>query len=471
MVKKFYVTTTIYYVNDEPHLGSAYTTLAGDIIARYYRQKLGADNVFFLTGTDEHGQKIQQTADEKEMLPLELANKVSKQFKNAWKLLNINYDFFIRTTNPDHKKIVSTLLQKIYDAGYIYEGVYKGLYCIGCERFLTENDLINNKCPLHPNKSPVYQEEKNYFIKLKELVKKEVLPRIESGEYNILPKKRKNEIVSRIKEGVEDVSISREGVSWGIPLPWDKKQTVYVWVDALTNYYSATRFIAKKRKFWPADLHLIGKDILWFHSVIWQAMLIAANIKLPNTIFAHGFFTVNGQKMSKSLGNVIRPKELIDKYGVDGTRYLLISACTFGSDGNISLKDFDTKYNADLANGLGNLVSRVSKLCENLNKKIDIDVSKHRYDKEFIKLIENYKFDKALKIIWDKISRTDKFINENEPWKLKGCELENVLTSAVSSILNISLCLKPFLPETSEKITQIFTNPKIKSANPLFPRL
>ncbi|MEK6818787.1 MAG: methionine--tRNA ligase, partial [Nanoarchaeota archaeon] len=352
--------------------------------------------------------------------------------------------------------------------GYIYEGLYKGLYCVGCERFLAENDLVNDRCPLHPNKAPEYQEEKNYFIKLKELVKNEVLPRIEKGKYNILPQKRKNEILARIKEGVEDVSISREGVTWGIPIPWEKKQTAYVWVDALINYYSATKFLEDKEKFWPANLHLVGKDILWFHAVIWQALLIAAGEEIPENIYAHGFFTIDGQKMSKSLGNTIPPKELVDKYGVDGARYLLLTACTFGEDGDVSLKEFDVRFNADLANGLGNLVSRVAKLCENSKLEFHYD-NTYQYSKN--EKIESFRFDEALKTIWDEVVEVDKYINQTEPWNLKGDKLREVLEKSIKSIKHIAYGLLPFLPGTAEKMEKQFSEPKIKSEAPLFPRI
>lgn len=469
MDKKFYVTTPIYYVNDAPHIGSAYTTLAADIIARYYRGRIGKEKVFFLVGTDEHGQKVQTVAKEKGLTPIELADKVSQEFKDAWKLLNIDYDFFIRTTDPKHEKVVSELLQKVYDAGYIYPGTYEGPYCIGCERFYKESELVNGRCPLHPNKEISYQKEKNYFLKLKDLVNEKVLPKLKAGEYNILPEERKNEILSRIDQGVEDVSVSREGVTWGIPLPWDKTQTIYVWVDALINYYSATQFLEGKKDFWPADLHLMAKDILWFHAVIWEALLLAAGIELPKTVFAHGFFTVDGQKMSKSLGNVITPKQLVDKYGVDGARYLMISAVTFGSDGDISLKSFDTKYNADLANGLGNLVARSAKLCE--NSGFEFPETKLVSDKNIEKALSEYKFDVALKIIWEEVTQTDQFINEEEPWTLKGEGLKKVLVHLVDHIRSIAFNLKPFLPETAEKIEDQFKGPEIKSSEPLFPRL
>jgi len=470
MNSKFFLTTPIYYVNDVPHIGHAYTTIAADVVARYWRQKISKENVFFLTGTDEHGQKVAQAAKEKGLSPKEFVDSVAPRFEEAWKLLNIDYDYFIRTTDPKHESVVTDLLQKIYDAGYIYPGTYNGLYCVGCEKFLTESELVDGKCPLHPNKEPVHQEEKNYFLKLKELSRK-VFEKIENGEYQILPEDKKKEIVSRIKQGVEDISISRAGVSWGIPLPWDKSQTIYVWVDALINYYSATRFIKGKEGFWPANLHLVGKDILWFHTVIWQAILIAPGIPLPKTIFAHGFFTIDGAKMSKSLGNVISPQELVEKYGVDGARYLVVSAYPFGSDGDISQEKFKEEYNAHLANGIGNLVSRIAKLCENSGFEFPQE-KVLKFDDLVEENIKNYHFDEALKNLFDRfISGLDYSINKEEPWKLTGENLKEFLTGSVSIIRNLSFNLRPFLPATSEKIEKQFLGPKIKSGLPLFPRL
>lgn len=469
MDKKYYVTTPIYYVNDAPHVGSSYTTLAADIISRYYKQKLGKDNVFFLTGTDEHGQKIAESAKKNNQSPLEFADSIVPKFKSAWKLLNINYDYFIRTTDPRHEKVASDLLQKLYDSGHIYSGTYEGPYCVGCERYYKEAELVNSRCPFHPNKDISHQKEKNYFFKLKGLVENKVLPKIRSGEYNILPEIRKNEILSRIEQGVEDISISREGVSWGIQIPWDKTQTAYVWIEALMNYYSATQFLKGKKDFWPANLHLMAKDILWFHAVIWEAVLIAAGIDLPKNIFAHGFFTIEGQKMSKSLGNVITPKQMVDRYGVDGSRYLLISAVSFGSDGDISLKTFDSKYNADLANGLGNLIARTAKLAE----KIDFfEKYTPELTKEYIKGMESFELDQILEIIKLEIKSLDAFINKSEPWNIKdNLELKKVLQKCIDKIRQIALELKPFLPETAKNIERQFTGPKIKSSKPLFPRL
>lgn len=468
MQNKFYITTPIYYVNDVPHIGHAYTTLSADILARHFREKLGKENVFYLTGTDEHGQKVAEVAEGKGLSPKEFADQVSPKFAEAWNVLNISPDFFIRTTDPRHEKVASQLLQKIYDNGYIYEGTYEGLYCVGCEKFLTESELVDGKCPLHPNKLPIHQKEKNYFLKLSELSKK-VLEKIQNKEYEIFPETRKSEVLARLNAGVEDISISREGVTWGIPVPWDNSQTIYVWVEALMNYYSATQFVEGKEKFWPADVHMIGKDILWFHTVIWQALLIAAELPLPKAILANGFFTIEGQKISKSLGNVISPAEFVEKYGVDGARYLLSTAVAFGNDGDINLAELDKKYNADLANGLGNLVSRIAKLCE--TSGLEFPLVETKTDQHIQDALDRYEIDDAIRKLWEHVKHTDQMLSETKPWTKTGEELKEILRLSVEEIRLIYTHLKPFLPETAKKIEDQFGKTEIASANPLFARI
>lgn len=470
MNKKFYVTTPIYYVNDVPHIGHAYTTIAADVLARYHR--LLDHKVFFLTGTDEHGAKVAEAAKKEGKKPKQFCDRVVSRFINSWKRLNISNDYFIRTTNPRHEKIVKDLLKKIYDNGYIYSGTYEGLYCVGCEKFLTESDLIDGKCPLHPNREPVRQKEKNYFFKLSDFREK-LIRAIENekdkNHYKILPEERKNEILGKLKQGLDDVSISRAKVEWGIPIPWDKTQTTYVWIDALLNYYTSIHFLKNKKGFWPPDLHLIGKDILWFHAVIWEAFLLAAKIPLPKAVYAHGFFTINGQKMSKSLGNVISPDDLIEKFGVDGARYLMLCQFPFGTDGDISLDKFKVRYNADLANGLGNLVARVAKLCE--KSDFSFKPSEAKLCKRYQRYLDGYRFDKALVRVWQFIAQADRKINQDQVWQQKDRQLEKSLKSLVTSIRRITYHLKPFLPETAEKIEKQFAGPKIKAEKPLFPRL
>ncbi len=469
---KFYITTPIYYINDIPHIGHAYTTVAADIIARYYQQKIGKENVLFLTGTDEHGTKIAQAAEKAGKKPQEFADEIVPQFENAWKSLNVGYSHFFRTTDPRHEKLVQEILGKIKDKGLIEEGIYEGLYCVGCEKFYTEEELVDGKCPLHPNIAPVHQKEKNYFFKLSKF-EKELIELFESDEVKILPSSKKSEILGKLKsEGLKDIAISREGVSWAIPIPWDEKQTIYVWVEALFNYYTATQFLDDKKNFWPADVHFIGKDILWFHTVIWCALLKAADLPLPKSVFAHGFFTINGTKMSKSLGNVISPKELVDKFGVDATRYLLVSQFPFGQDGDFSLDKLTESYNANLANGLGNLVSRVARLAEQSGFEFE-QTKIEDYREEQSKALEEYSFDAVLQNIWSTdVSSIDKHVDQNQPWTIKDeAKLRQVLQEEIDSIRNLSPKLKPFMPTVAEQIEEQFKGPKIKSGAPLFPRI
>lgn len=493
MKNKFYITTPIYYVNDRPHIGHAYTTVVADAMARFYRAKLGADNVFFLTGTDEHGTKVAESAAAKGKKPQEFADEVAAEYREVWSKLNIGYDEFFRTTDPRHEAFVGAFLLDLYDRGLIYKGDYKGLYCVGCEKYLSFEEIKDGACIVHPNKKLVEQEEENYFFKLSEFAGR-VQQAIQSGELRILPEARQNEIVGKIKQGVNDVSVSRPGVSWGIPLPWDKNQTVYVWVDALINYLSATEIFAGKddetsrtgrnrRDFWPADIHVVGKDILWFHALVWPGLLLAAEKPLPKQVFAHGYFTIDGQKMSKTLGNVINPLELVAEYGADGARYLMISAFAFGADGDVSLEKFKEKYNADLANGLGNLVARVAKLAEKLPKnptKISASMPAGKNGKndedgenflpEIEKAFAENRPDKALEHVFERVKNLDQKIANEEPWTKDGEELERFLKFYIEELLLIGANLAPFMPATSAKITQIFSAEKIAKPEALFLR-
>lgn len=464
----FYVTTPIYYVNDKPHVGHAYTTIMADVFARYQRKLKGKENVFFLTGTDEHGSKVAKSAKSRNLSPQEFADIISDEYKKIWKDLDISYDEFFRTTDPRHETVVQDYLQQLYDKGFIYKAKYKGLYCIGCEKFLPFDEIINNACVYHPNTPLAEQEEENYFFKLKDF-SSAVLDEIKKQSYKILPIERENEIVSKIKGGINDVSISRSGVSWGIPLPWDKSQTVYVWVDALLNYYSATKIYPDRKKFWPPSLHLMAKDILWFHALVWESLLLAKKLDLPKVIFAHGFFTVDGQKMSKTLGNVIDPETLVNEYGSDATRYLLISSFSFGNDGDISLEKFKEKYNSDLANGIGNLVARIAKLCETSDFD-NTNIFTNEFSSEVLKLMDQYRPDEAIKSIWKRIADFDRIIGEDKPWQLESDKLKIKLHSYVASVLGIASDLEPFLPKTSEAIIKIFNQNKIRKPDSIFPR-
>lgn len=469
--KTFYVTTPIYYVNAAPHVGSFYTTLAADILARYYRAKLGRENVYFQTGTDEHGQKIAEYAEKAGKEPKDFVDSVVPEFKKAWELGDIDYDFFFRTTDPRHAEKVSEIFQKIYDAGYIYKGTYEGLYCVGCEKFITESDMVNGRCPLHPDKDLIEQKEENYFFKLSEFAPK-LIDAIERNQYIIAPEKRKNEILNRLQGGVEDVSISRESISWGIPIPWDPKHTFYVWVEALFDYWTGPKFL-DKGQFWPPNVQLLGKDILWFHAVIWEALLLAAELPLPKLIFAHGFFTLNGQKISKSLGNTISPEEIVESYGSDGARYLLMSAFSFGNDGDLSRDSFNEKYTADLVHGLGNLLARSAKLAEGLDAPISsIDVLD--YSEGVSADYEALAFDQALIKVWDLIRDTDKYLNEKEPWKIKDdpARKAKIMEPVLRNIAQIGYDIQPVLPKIAELILEKFVGSVVTPADkPYFEKL
>jgi methionyl-tRNA synthetase len=449
MTNKFYITTPIYYPNDVPHIGHAYTTLAADILARW--NKLNGKDVFFLTGTDEHGKKIENTAKENKKKPKEFVDELIPKFKEAWKKLNINYDYFIRTTDSEHEKVVKEILQKIYDKGDIYLGEYEGYYCTACEAYYTEKDLINNCCPIHKRKIELLKEE-SYFFKLSKYQKK-LLDFYEKNKEFILPKNKRNEVINRVKEGLNDLSISRTSFDWGIKLPFDKKHIAYVWADALTNYYSATR-IKGKEKYWPADVHLVGKDIIWFHTVYWPAILISAGIELPKSVFAHGWWTFNNEKISKSHGKVINVDELISIAGVDSARYFLFRNTVFGEDGDFSEQALIDRHNNELANKLGNLISRVSSLIEkNGIEKCENKLLKKLKLKEIEKLFDNYEFDKVLNEIFAFIDICNEYVQNKKPWETKD---KKILYELADSIKAIAILLFPFIPSTSEKIAKQF---------------
>lgn len=466
--KKFFITTPIYYINDVPHIGHSCTTIAADIIARLHRQL--NEKVFFLTGTDEHGQKVEESAIKAGVETQKYCDQISPRFEETWKSLNISFDYFIRTTDLKHKKVVAELLQKIYDKGDAYKDKYEGWYCIGCEKFLTESDLVDKHCPLHPAEKTVWKSEENWFFRLSKYAPK-IIELIEDPKSNyIFPKGKRSEILSKLKSGVKDISLSREKVNWGIKVPWDKSQTVYVWFDALINYYSATQIVKGKEKFWPADLHLLGKEILWFHTVIWQAMLLSAEIELPKRTYTHSFYMIDGQKMSKSLGNVISPKELIKTFGVDGSRYLIASSFPTNNDSDIGIERFKEKYNADLANNLGNLVSRVCKLAEGE----DYGPTIIKEDKKFNKLINDCKFNEAINYIFvSYLDSSNELLNHDKPWKLeKNDEKRNeCLKSCRSNLQKAAHYLWPVIPDSCEKIKDLLEG-KIKAIkSPLFPRI
>ncbi len=468
MKSKYFVTTPIYYVNDTPHIGHACTTVAADVLARSAR--LLGKEVLFLTGTDEHGQKIAQEAASRGLKPKEFCDQIAPQFEENWKKLNISYDYFIRTTDPNHEKVVQDLILKIRDNGYIYEDTYKGWYCVGCEAFKTQDELVDGKCPEHQNKTLEWYEEKNYFLALRKIISEnqEFFDKLSFS----LPDTKRREMLGKIRGLESDVSISRSKVDWGIPIPWDSSQTIYVWFDALINYYSATRIKESWADFWPADMHLVGKGINWFHSVIWPAMLLAAKLPTPEAVFAHSHYNTNGQKMSKSLGNVIAPFEIVDKYGVDAARFLIAKTFPENDDSDITKERLSEIYNSDLANNLGNLVARLTKLAEGL----EIDLSSfQKFDSEVQGLIFKLSLPQAIwKIYETKINPLNVFLNDQKPWTLDPADPKRhkILRHALGELFSACWQLQPFMPSIYQEIyARLATGRVIFVATPLFPRI
>ncbi len=468
-MRPFYVTTPIYYANDKPHVGHAYTTLAADVLARYWRQKLGKDQVFFLTGTDEHGQKIAEAAAKAGMDPKAFVDSLVPRFEGTWQALGVSYDSFMRTTNPEHLTFAQSFLARLHANGAIYKGEYVGLYCVGCEEYKTESQLADGKCPLHPNLTPEQRKEENYFFKFRDYATK-VRELIASGSLAVLPEERRNEVLARLDGELHDLSVSRPGLGWGIPVPWDDTHTVYVWVEALLNYLSALD-IAELPSFWPATVQLMAKDILWFHAAIWPALLIAAGRETPKTVFAHGFFTVDGQKMSKTVGNVVDPNELVATYGADATRYFLLSAVPFGNDGDLAASRFAEVYQADLANGLGNLLNRTVTLMQ--RAALSLPLPEPGGVDGVAEAIERLALDEGLKRIWTAVRETNQFLESKKPWELikqpeARAELETVLAHAHGQLARIAVSLAPYLPNASAAILDQLSSGE---PAPLFPRI
>ncbi|WP_448583842.1 methionine--tRNA ligase [Thermocrinis sp.] len=458
---KFYITTPIYYVNDVPHVGHAYTNIAADTIARFYR--LRGYGVFFLTGTDEHGLKIQKSAEEKALSPKELADINSENFKKLWEFLNISYDHFIRTTDPYHIKLVQEVFLKSYEVGDIYLGEYEGWYCVGCEEFKSESELIEgNKCPIHL-KPCDYIKEPSYFFRLSKY-QKTIEELLEKESNFVLPSYRKNEVLSFVKQGLKDLSVTRprSRVNWGIPVPFDKEHTIYVWFDALFNYLSA---VYEKMEFWPPDLHLVGKDILRFHAIYWPAFLMSVGYDLPRTIFAHGWWKVEGQKMSKSLGNVVSPYDLVKEYGLDEVRYFLLREVPFGQDGDITKEALKNRIVGELSNEIGNLYSRVLAMAvKYLNGKVSGDKD-YEYLSFCSDVIEKYEmfmrevdFYRALEEVLRLSSFLNKYVDSKAPWSLAKTDeesLRKVLYTLMDGLFVIAYLLNPFMPS---KTALVFEN-------------
>ncbi len=473
--KKFYITTPIFYPNANLHMGHAYSTTVSDIIARYERLNFGKEGVYFLTGADENTEKVVRAAKAVGKETREYLDGIVANFKSLFSDLEISYDQFIRTSDEKvHWPGAVELWKRIAAAGDLEKRTYEGLYCVGHEAFITEKDLVNGKCPDH-NETPQTLKEENYFFKLSKYTQR-IKEEIESGQFNIIPHTRKNEILAQLERGLEDISFSRpaEKVSMGIPVPGDETQKMYVWCDALANYISALGFGTADdflyKKFWPADVHVIGKDILRFHAAIWPGMLLSARLPLPKKLFVHGFITSGGKKMSKSLGNVIDPVELIRKYGAEAVRYFLARHITPFEDGDITLQSFKDVYNANLANGLGNLVSRTLTMA---NKNgVELLEKREELDPKFVEAMEKFEINKAADIVWQKISEADEYVQKNEPFK----KIKTDETGAKKDIAHllfllheIAFHLQPILPQTAGTILDLVSSSKIPTA-PLFPR-
>ncbi|MCX6542017.1 MAG: methionine--tRNA ligase [Actinobacteria bacterium] len=456
----FSLTTPIYYVNAKPHLGHAYTTIIGDALARWHR--LMGDNVHFLTGTDEHGLKIQQAADDAGLTPIEFADTIAPQFKEAWAKLNISNDDFIRTTEPRHYAGVAKLLQACYDAGDIELDVYSGKYCVACEEYFTDEELEDDLCPIH--KRPVeYFEEENYFFRLSRFQDR-LLEWYASHPGAMTPDFRANEALGLIRSGLRDFSVSRTSLTWGIPLPWDNKHVAYVWFDALTNYMSAVGYGTDDERFnewWPVDYHLIGKDIVRHHCVYWPAMLMSAGIELPKGWGIGGWLLSGGEKMSKTSGNVVNPLDLVDDIGVDGFRYYVLAETSFGQDGDFTYEGLLTRYNSDLANNLGNLLSRVAtvvdKKCGGIGPSPAADsvlaTAAESAWQDTAAAWHSLQPSKALEATWSLIRATNAYLENNEPWKSEpGEAVDRVMGDALEALRIVAVLITPAIPQTAQAV-------------------
>ena len=491
----FYLTTPIYYVNDVPHLGHAYTTVAADVICRF--QRLDGRRVHFLTGTDEHGLKVFRTAQDKGLSPKEWADRIVPRWHEVWAALDISNDDFIRTTEPRHEGPVQDFVQALYDRGDVYLDTYRGLYCVGCEEFKAPDQLVDGKCPLHGTEPEVVEED-NYFFRLSKYQDR-LIELYESDPRSVMPETRRNEVLGKVRAGLEDLSISRTSFDWGIPIPWDPKHVIYVWVDALQNYITAVGYGRDQEMFgriWPADVHLIGKDILWFHAVIWPAMLMALDLPLPRTVFAHGFLNIGGEKMSKSRLTGISPHDLVATFGSDGYRYYFMREISFGRDGEFSWEGMVQRYNADLANDLGNLAARVLNMAVRYlgatvpepPAEAELTDSERSLHETQVSALQGMRAafaelspTEALKECWRFVRKANAYVEEVAPWALakepsQMRRLEVVLYSLLDSLRLIALMTSPVVPRAAQELWRRLGQPgevarRAYAADAVFGRL
>ncbi len=479
---KFYLTTAIDYINARPHLGHALEKIGADVLARYRRQC--GDEVFFLTGTDEHSLNVQRQAEKERLTPREYCDRMIPAFTEAWAKLGISYDGFIRTTDPGHEQAVQRLFERVAKSGYLYEGDYEGLYCASCENYYTEKDAPNLQCPTHQR--PLERvREKNLFFKLSAFQDR-LQKLIETGEFRIEPVIRRNEILALIREGLQDVSFTRANVKWGVPCPLKPEQTIWIWFDALVNYISAIGYGRDEKTFarwWPADVHIIGKDITRFHCTIWPAVLLAAGLPLPKMVFAHGFISVEGEKMSKTRGTMIEPSQVLEKYPADVLRYYLMREVPFNGDGDFSWARLEQRYNADLANDLGNLVNRTLSMIQRYRNGIipaagssELRAETEHTKARFAERMNALDFSGALETLWELVTRANRYVEETKPWSLakdpaQAGRLDAVLRELAEAVRLIAELVAPFMPTVAGQIRgQLGVDGRLGAVAPLFPK-
>jgi len=495
----FYVTTPIYYVNAAPHLGHAYSTIGADILARHKRQR--GEEVFFLTGVDEHGEPVALAAEKEGVSPQELADRNAARFRELMPRINASNDFFIRTTDPEHKRAVQDVLQRVHDSGHVYKGHYEGWYCPRCADFKTENEVEDgNRCPVHHIELTREQEE-NWFFALSGF--QEQLEQLYASQPDfVMPRHRFNEAHAFIKGGLNDISLSRANLTWGVEVPWDPEHVFYVWFDALLNYYTALSYARPSEdltdRFWPASYHVIGKDILKFHCVFWPAILMAAGLPLPEHVFVHGYLLMDGEKMSKSLGNVLDPNVVIDRFGTDALRFYCFRDVSFGQDGSVSTTQFEQRYESELANELGNLASRTTTMVVSYRDGTvpDVELDPALVEafagvgEQVAGLLDRAEITQALEAIWERVRRLNAYVAETEPWKLakdpeRAADLDRALASMIEGVRVVAVLLAPYLPETVDKLQAALGAPdltydavgygaarleRVEKVAPLFPR-